>query len=553
MDLYLKHPDYLDGQYFVTGKDFSAVCPYAPGPEILGLCWEYDIIQKINKNEDGYFDFSKNLIDIGSEDGGYAIHCNFAKNYCFEPNKEMCCLIYTNMYLKGKVDNTEVYNVFLGDNTENTIGFDGFSSEKLKEDTCLEYGKSGGGRCKEIVQVRQHLLDEYDIQNVGLIKVDTEGFDYFVLKGGINTIINNDYPPILYENWAPGEYDWSQENHDRLDEFLKSLGYTIFEQWGSYDTHLAVKLDEKHDTKYIVSMTTIPKRKSKLVDVNIKSILEQSYKFDKFVINIDDNLNWDDYEFYFNLKNLDERIEVNVCDHKWRSCNKLLPTLKKYPNDVIIVVDDDICYPKDCILKLVEKYEKNKDCIIAHEIDPIVVKESKFKGYCYLYDVKMEQKEYGKYLSNCCLFPPHVFDGTDLFNYEKMMELTEGTHDELWFWVNSTLKGVKCIGLKYVYSRLSGESKEVNESVDGYSLWGLNMNKTDWFNDKTVELYGDRLNEIIPNYKIEFVLDCDNVFSFIHQIDYFKDLYGYNYKINVDNLTDRYVNILKTYIPDLEN
>ena len=113
---------------------------------------------------------------------------------------------------------------------------------------------------------------------------------------------------------------------------------------------------------YIVSMTTIPSRKGRLKDL-INIILKQSRQgFEKFCINIDDNLSKEDYEFYDILKEMDNRIEINICDHKWRSCNKLLPTLKKYPNDIIITVDDDVAYPKDCIMQLVIEHVKHPDC-----------------------------------------------------------------------------------------------------------------------------------------------------------------------------------------------
>ena len=54
MDLFLKNEEYLNGEYFVTSEDYFAVCNYTPTVE--GLCWEYDIIEKINRNEDGYFE-----------------------------------------------------------------------------------------------------------------------------------------------------------------------------------------------------------------------------------------------------------------------------------------------------------------------------------------------------------------------------------------------------------------------------------------------------------------------------------------------------------------
>ena len=45
---------------------------------------ETEIIDKINRNEDGYFDFSKAIIDVGSEVGVYCMGTNFSYFYMFE-------------------------------------------------------------------------------------------------------------------------------------------------------------------------------------------------------------------------------------------------------------------------------------------------------------------------------------------------------------------------------------------------------------------------------------------------------------------------------------
>lgn len=234
MDLYLKHQSELNGKYWVSSGEFFAITDR--NPWVQGVCEEYDIVKKIEKNEDGFFDFSKSLIDVGSEDGNYAMLLGFSKNYCFEPNKRMCCLIYTNMYLKDKVSNTEVYNIALGEKDGDVTVFNGFAEKGSG------YYESSMNRCENgPVEITKATLDSFNIKNVGLIKTDTEGFDYFVLLGGIHTIIENNYPPILFECWDVGNCGQTQENHDRIMNFLNGLGYEVLEHWGDHETHLAIK------------------------------------------------------------------------------------------------------------------------------------------------------------------------------------------------------------------------------------------------------------------------------------------------------------------------
>jgi len=224
------------GFYWYIPENAFIVSPRAVG---FNVCEEYDIIQKIERNEEGFFDFNKNLIDVGAEDGNYSILLDFSHNYCFEPNKDACCLIYTNMYLRNKVEITDVYNVGLGAE-DGIIRFNGFSCEdntnvgKEKFQHDIQHLKATPYN----IPIKK--LDSYGVENVGLIKVDVEGFEENVLRGGVITIIKNNYPPILFELWDVGYCMMTQEKHDSLSKFLTDLGYEIHWYWGDHETHLAI-------------------------------------------------------------------------------------------------------------------------------------------------------------------------------------------------------------------------------------------------------------------------------------------------------------------------
>jgi FkbM family methyltransferase len=68
-------------------------------------------------------------------------------------------------------------------------------------------------------------LDLLAFSNVKLIKIDVEGHELEVLKGGIETIKANNYPPIIFEAWT--WKPWYQEKRKELFDYLEGLGYEI--------------------------------------------------------------------------------------------------------------------------------------------------------------------------------------------------------------------------------------------------------------------------------------------------------------------------------------
>lgn len=190
---------------------------------------ESGIVYKINRNEDGFFDFSKNFVDIGAYIGVYTCLNNFAQSYAFEGNQQLIHYIYANTLLYDK-GNANITQALLSDKSE-CVYYDGYN---------CELGNSPDFNKNHSIEYTTKTLDAFNIDNVGLIKIDVEGMEERVIRGGIGTIIRSNYPPILFECWNVGYFGMTQEKHDSLFNFLKSLGYEILEQWGDFQTHLAV-------------------------------------------------------------------------------------------------------------------------------------------------------------------------------------------------------------------------------------------------------------------------------------------------------------------------
>jgi FkbM family methyltransferase len=68
-------------------------------------------------------------------------------------------------------------------------------------------------------------LDMIPFDNIKLIKIDVEGHELEVLQGATMTIVENNYPPIIFEAWT--WKPWYQEKRKLLLDHLEGLGYKI--------------------------------------------------------------------------------------------------------------------------------------------------------------------------------------------------------------------------------------------------------------------------------------------------------------------------------------
>lgn len=88
-------------------------------------------------------------------------------------------------------------------------------------------------------------LDSFEtsIKNIALIKIDVEGHEIEVLKGALNIIEANGFPPIIFECWP---FDWFEEKKTEIFEYFNKIGYTnISPDIGSYN-YLAQSPESDH-------------------------------------------------------------------------------------------------------------------------------------------------------------------------------------------------------------------------------------------------------------------------------------------------------------------
>lgn len=202
---------------------------------------------------------------------------------------------------------------------------------------------------------------------------------------------------------------------------------------------------EKRDPELIVSLTSYPDR-IKTVEKTINTILQQSVKPDKIIL-------WLAKEQFKNGRNdlpktlLDlEKLGLTIdwCEDL-RSYKKLIPTLKKYPNSIIVTADDDIYYEKDWLESLYNAYLKNPNNIYVRRA--IRVKLTKDR-IIRLSDRQINYRNYFEpsmlnQLVGCggCLYPPQSLY-KDILDENKFMSLIP-THDDVYFWFMTILNNKK--------------------------------------------------------------------------------------------------------------
>ena len=228
----------------------------------------------------------------------------------------------------------------------------------------------------------------------------------------------------------------------------------------------------KREVPVIVSLTSFPERINTVIKT-LKTLLIQTMKPDMVLLwlapeqfpNREDDLP----EELLELKKYGLTID-------WykdiRSYKKIIPTLKKYPEAVIITTDDDIYYAPDTVETLYNSYLEHKDEIQAHRCDVLRVEGGKIlwaKTRELYLDKNRGKSSFKNRLTGygAVLYPPGCFykDVCD----EDLIKKLLPTHDDIWLWAMAVLNGVKTRLVKG-YS----ESIDYVENSQEYGLCKIN-------------------------------------------------------------------------------
>ena len=201
------------------------------------------------------------ILDIGANFGLYAVPVASmvaglgGKVLAFEPQRivfqQLCANIFAN-----RLDCVWAYNQAVGE-APGTIALPTIDYSKaanigafsLDEELQRMRGLEAGLDRSKTEAIEMTSLDTLEPPaRVRLLKIDVEGFEIQVVRGGRQFFEAQGFPPIIFEAW---EGDWFAERRKALFTELEALGYAItrlatdefFAQHASYEAHVDVVTD----------------------------------------------------------------------------------------------------------------------------------------------------------------------------------------------------------------------------------------------------------------------------------------------------------------------
>ena len=221
----------------------------------------------------------------------------------------------------------------------------------------------------------------------------------------------------------------------------------------------------------IVSLTTYGRR---IYDVafTIESIMQQSMKANRIILWLDNSYLNKRLPSYL-YKQKDRGLEIRFC-RNMRSYKKMIPSLRCFPDDAIITIDDDALYDNDLLECLIVPYLADPQYIYCHRSHRMTFDDG---GSILPYNQwqwcsSNEEPSHLNFATGCggILYPPHCLDN-EVYNESVFLDICK-YNDDIWFKAMAIKKGTL---VKKVNSRSKkGEDYILNEDVQDIGLYNTN-------------------------------------------------------------------------------
>ena len=245
-----------------------------------------------------------------------------------------------------------------------------------------------------------------------------------------------------------------------------------------------------------ISLTTYPARIESAYYA-ICSILDQTVRPNRIILTlINDEFPEGETSLPQNILSLKEKgLEILWAPDNLRPHNKYFYSMQKYPDALIITIDDDILYPRDTIEKLIECYKEFPNAISAFHTDKFAICNNRLDKYSNAiigYRQEIHALKHSLLAEGFAgvLYPPSILP-QDAFD-KNLIQRCSPMNDDIW---------LKCIELKNNIPVVCASPKQ-NVIVLGQSqetaLFKVNRERN--FNDEQLESAQDALGINIQSY-----------------------------------------------------
>lgn len=246
--------------------------------------WEQDILNVY----DHFIKPDMNVIDCGAFVGEHDIfiskRCYLGKVYAFEPHIHNFILLCQNVILNEKTKCIIPINLSLGAKTGiNSFGWslpNNMGSSGISDNNPI----SEQSDVQNYIQHRKYTqstfmttLDSFNFEKVDFIKIDTEGYELNIIKGGLN-IIKQSRPIILFE-YTHGK------STDEVFDIMKRLNYALFKMGPkNYDVgnYICVPIDKIIDQNELTKIHKLADQLAKENELKYFNEDNKKVQYDEF-------------------------------------------------------------------------------------------------------------------------------------------------------------------------------------------------------------------------------------------------------------------------------
>ena len=192
-------------------------------------------------------------------------------------------------------------------------------------------------------------------------------------------------------------------------------------------------------------------------------------------------------------------VEVIWDDGNTKSHKKLMPALERYPDNAILVVDDDVMQHDGWLQTFINDHREHPtDIIYGVSTSRVeIVKGSIVEGPrdIYVNPGRVTRNEKPANGASGTLYPAHTFTDARFFNRALYMNLTP-TSDETWQWAWAVMTGK-------TYRCLSKHNMPIHSNADQrVALWHTNRVRYNTYHNDIARLfpeYKEMLEKLITN------------------------------------------------------